>query len=108
MGDKEGRVERVYEEKGVKTKGEKENKNEERDATRAQSKKKPIAILYVHGGAAPGSRVQSSACVVVRVEFYTFSRVCVGFLWSLWFPPTVQKHAGMWIGFNLICQCLCV
>lgn len=42
-------------------------------------------------GLLPLSKVPDSnpSCV----EFACFLRVCVGFVWALWFPPTVYKHA---------------
>lgn len=40
------------------------------------------------------------------VEFVYYSRVCVGCLWVLRLPHTVQKHAG-WVNWGLYIALRC-
>lgn len=46
-----------------------------------------------------GPLLKSTACPGVSV-WSSFFHVCVGSLWVTWFPPTIQRHAG--IGGRLI------
>ncbi|KAL6455456.1 hypothetical protein MHYP_G00360850 [Metynnis hypsauchen] len=54
--------------------------------------------LSPHSKEGLGSIPRMGDRVPLCVEFACSPRVCVGFLWVLWFPPTVQRHAVRPIG----------